>query len=225
MTNLYDALHITPDADSETIKTAYRKMAAKTHPDTGGSVESFALVKHAYDILSDDERRKKYDTTGDASENQPNNQMTMVLETVQRFMEQTFTAIDSQNRDPLKCDVIAMMLAAIQEETAKTEKAISDGAAALGNAEKIQIRFTVKEGENYIVKMMQWKLDSFRKKQEALTTHLELLHKAQEIVSLHSFAKDAEDPIEIMRRQGMMAQNYPIGFGPQQFQQQFGYFR
>lgn len=62
---LYKDLGVSPNADKATIKKAYRSKAQKAHPDKGGDSEQFKVVVHAYEVLGDEERRKKYDQTGD----------------------------------------------------------------------------------------------------------------------------------------------------------------
>jgi curved DNA-binding protein CbpA len=64
MTNLYEILGISPKADTGEIRAAYRAKVKEAHPDTGGSSEAFSEVVLAYEILSDDHRRKQYDETG-----------------------------------------------------------------------------------------------------------------------------------------------------------------
>ena len=67
--NLYDRLGVAKDADRATIRKAFKKLASKHHPDKNDdSVESkemFQAIREAYDTLSDDERRKLYDETGE----------------------------------------------------------------------------------------------------------------------------------------------------------------
>lgn len=43
---------------------AYRKLALKNHPDKGGDPEKFKEISMAYDVLSDSEKRKRYDQYG-----------------------------------------------------------------------------------------------------------------------------------------------------------------
>jgi hypothetical protein len=59
----YAVLQINRNADSETIHRVYRIMAARFHPDNPrtGNVERFLLMKRAYHVLSDPERRAAYD--------------------------------------------------------------------------------------------------------------------------------------------------------------------
>lgn len=65
----YDVLGVDKTADEKTIKKAYRKLARKYHPDVcdeEGAEEKFKEVSEAYAVLSDDEKRQRYDQFGHA---------------------------------------------------------------------------------------------------------------------------------------------------------------
>jgi DnaJ-class molecular chaperone len=66
--NLYDSLGVPKDASADAIRAAYRKKAQAHHPDKGGDVSQFQAIQTAYDVLSDDDRRARYDTTGDTEQ-------------------------------------------------------------------------------------------------------------------------------------------------------------
>ena len=58
----YAALGVAKDASAADIKKAYRKLARDLHPDTNpGGEERFKEVSEAYDVLSDETRRREYD--------------------------------------------------------------------------------------------------------------------------------------------------------------------
>lgn len=63
--NLYEILEISSTASSSTIKSAYRKLARKYHPDLNGGnelcIRKFKQITEAYEILSDQEKKKNYD--------------------------------------------------------------------------------------------------------------------------------------------------------------------
>ena len=64
MKDYYQLLKIEPDADLNTIKTAFRKEIARYHPHNNKSPEAQAIfddLVEAFDILSDPEKRKTYD--------------------------------------------------------------------------------------------------------------------------------------------------------------------
>lgn len=66
--SLYDTLGVSKDASSDEIKKAYRRLARKYHPDINkeaGAEEKFKEINAAYEILSDENKRKQYDTYGD----------------------------------------------------------------------------------------------------------------------------------------------------------------
>jgi DnaJ-class molecular chaperone len=63
-TTLYDILELSPTADLDEIKAAYRRLSTQVHPDRGGSGALFRLVREAYETLSDGNLRAEYDRTG-----------------------------------------------------------------------------------------------------------------------------------------------------------------
>ena len=65
----YDILGVEKNADSESIKKAYKKLAKKHHPDLNpdnieSSEEYFKKINEAYHVLIDENERKKYDQFG-----------------------------------------------------------------------------------------------------------------------------------------------------------------
>ncbi len=61
--NPYALLGLTPVASSTQIQFAYRRLAARVHPDRGGDAQRFSLVRESYEMLIDPLRRKEWDDT------------------------------------------------------------------------------------------------------------------------------------------------------------------
>lgn len=65
----YEILGVSRKATADEIKAAYRKLARKLHPDVNKASdadEKFSELQEAYDVLSDPQKRKQYDTFGKA---------------------------------------------------------------------------------------------------------------------------------------------------------------
>jgi len=63
----YEVLEVSTDATEDEIKRSYRKLALQYHPDKNqelGADEAFKVIAEAFSILSDSERRTKYDLLG-----------------------------------------------------------------------------------------------------------------------------------------------------------------
>jgi len=72
MKDYYNILEISNDADNDTIRKAYKKMALKWHPDKNNDMdttEKFKEISEAYQILIDENKRLLYDNSNKYSNN------------------------------------------------------------------------------------------------------------------------------------------------------------
>src|SRR6201998_1872426 len=63
----YDVLGVARDADQDAIRRAYRKLARQYHPDLNSdsdAEERFKELGEAYEVLSDPDKRERYDRLG-----------------------------------------------------------------------------------------------------------------------------------------------------------------
>jgi DnaJ family protein C protein 9 len=102
---LYTTLNIASSATSEEIRKAYRRLALLHHPDKHSSkneegkaeaAKEFQKIGFAYAVLSDDKRRKTYDTTGKTAENAFADAEEMGWD---KYFETLFTRIDRKALD------------------------------------------------------------------------------------------------------------------------------
>lgn len=70
MANFYSILGVSKNASQQEIKSAYRKLALKWHPDKNKSPEAdvkFKEINKAYEVLSDSKKREMYDQYGESA--------------------------------------------------------------------------------------------------------------------------------------------------------------
>lgn len=118
----YEALGVSKDAPPEEIKKAHRKKARKHHPDNGGDPEQFLMVQYAYEVLSDEERRRRYDN----GEPEPQN----VIQEAFSYVANMFKALIDSADESLICinivDKMASLATADREKMKKSVKGWQD---------------------------------------------------------------------------------------------------
>ena len=73
MADYYEILGVAKDANDKTIRDAYKKLAVKYHPDRNkepGAEEKFKEIAQAYAVLSDKDKKERYDKYGTADDSE-----------------------------------------------------------------------------------------------------------------------------------------------------------
>jgi curved DNA-binding protein CbpA len=71
MPDYYEVLQVSPRAEADVIRAAYRTLARKYHPDHGGDARRMIALNDAWDVLGDPARRADYDASRTGAESQP----------------------------------------------------------------------------------------------------------------------------------------------------------
>ena len=83
----YTVLNIPTTASQSEIKSAYRKLALVYHPDKQGDPIKFKELSNAYSVLSDPEKKAKYDCFGDIPPDFDEQNNTYVIKINLKFMK------------------------------------------------------------------------------------------------------------------------------------------
>lgn len=170
--NPYETLGVPKDADAGTIKAAYRRKARKAHPDRkDGDHGAMASINDAYALLSNPERRERFDQTG--STGTPPPREARAREIVLKGM---IEALDCGRDD---VDLVKLMRARLQA-------AQVDGKAKLSNARR---SITVTEKQRKKIKdgglfagLFDERLLGLRRMVADIEEHLEVLTIAAELL-------------------------------------------
>jgi curved DNA-binding protein CbpA len=192
--SLYVELGVEPGTSAAEIDKAYRQKARKAHPDTGGSSEAFHTLAHAYDVLSDPDRRKAYDATGYEGE--------LIAENIAaRAMERIHELVASVLDSDLPFESVDLV-AAIRDTLTKQKAEIAIGVKKLERqakrAELMAARFRKDSGDNFIRGLLERRAADTRQNAEKTRHEEAVFAKAIELLADYSFEheKPAKRPAD-----------------------------
>ncbi len=71
MPDYYEVLQVSPRAEADVVRAAYRTLARKYHPDHGGDARRMIALNDAWDVLGDPDRRAAYDASRTGADSRP----------------------------------------------------------------------------------------------------------------------------------------------------------
>jgi len=186
--DLYGVLGVRCGAAQGDIRRAYRRKAKTSHPDGGGSDGAFGEIATAYAVLSDPERRERYDLTGEIDLPRADTLDASAFEVI----AQKLGLIIHADHDVTALDIGALIEGAIREDMAQRRANIASHECAIQRTTKLRARIKRKANgtDNMLAKVLDWHEASAKdqiKKNEAAVCSLE---RALEILKDYSFAEE-----------------------------------
>lgn len=184
---LYEILGVPADATDDQIKRAFRKRVKRAHPDAGGDAEKFRTIQHAYEVLSDPERRKRYNETGQGADPKMADAMqkaAMILSSL---------VLDLMNANPQGCNVVEgarnMLKAKIEALRSASASDLQRAQTLNGVAELVEKKGA---GDNLIAIVIASHGDQCKAHAEALTKQIEGLTDVLRMLDDYSWKPDSE---------------------------------
>lgn len=140
--NYYQILGVAPDASTEEIRAAWRRLSMEHHPDRGGDTETMARINAAYECLSDAQRRKKYDQTGTDSRNGPS---------IEEKAEKVLAHALKQAIEKTDSDAVAIVRTSMKTLLQEMEVAVRSSRIDIDRLTRRRIRLARKDGKPNLV--------------------------------------------------------------------------
>ena len=190
--DLYAVLGVTRDATADEIRKAYRKLALKHHPDRGGSADEFQRVHDAYTILSDPERRARYDATGE-TDLKPDNTIAKVMSVLSPCLMAVLKEIVKQGGVVKEEDVVHHMRHSVKNGLKIMQKGRAELVKDRETLEVVVGRFEVDEGEeNLLALSARDHLDTVKRQIEQVDKEIGHAELAVEFLKKCRYRADAK---------------------------------
>lgn len=179
---LYDDLGVHRDADDKEIRDGYRRAAKKAHPDAGGSSEAFGQVALAHRILSDKEKRAKYDATGqvdDAAQCGDAPVLEMVAQIINALCDRP---------DAVHIDIFAEAKRILNDGLTTQMRGRANVEADIARVQKMRARITAKQGKTDRVGIMvDARITAMKQALAAAEAHIDAIKRALALVGDQQF--------------------------------------
>jgi curved DNA-binding protein CbpA len=158
--NLYQILGLSVTASAEEIKLAYRVNAKIYHPDIGGDAAHFQKISIAYTILSDPEKRRRYDMGEDTHSilKSVETDERMIIEVLVHLFIQLVHQIDVD-----RMDLVKMMKDHLTRQRKDFEKQIAQEKQKIKRFQKAMKRIKTKNKENIFIKSCESQIEGAKK--------------------------------------------------------------
>lgn len=193
---LYEDLGVHPDATPAQIKSAYRKLSKKFHPDAGGERTEWDTIQHAYEVLSDPARRAKYDATGDdthnASSGDPEHEKLVSI--IGQIISGILNADPATQGDPAVVNFHSRVMRDLTTKERQMRMDLINARVKLKRIERFAGRFKRREGDDLVGDVVRSNVRQAERYVENIEEALAFHQKVTEFFQTYEYEVDpAED--------------------------------
>jgi curved DNA-binding protein CbpA len=189
--NPYKILEIDREATQTEIKTAYRTLSKKHHPDTGGDEDKFKILNLAYRVLSDEKKRKLYDEQGIIMDDSPDHLKNLITARMVDIAEKWLDNMIKGGSTPLSSFALSGF------DTAKKQiySANIGLEASIDKLEGISERLTCSNEDSIIHTVIQNRIETYKKGISQNKQEVDILNKLREIISSYEYEEKVQKVI------------------------------
>jgi curved DNA-binding protein CbpA len=203
--DLYEILGVGKDASIDDIKRAYRQKSKETHSDLGGSDEQFKRVNVAYQILSNPEKRTRYDSGEDAEQILKGGE-----EEVHQILRDLFLQIVTESNVSVEqFDIHKAIVLHIRETQNTLRINIKKLQSQVDKLTKASSRMTAKGGDNLFARAARVQISILESKMGSAKHALSVGDRALKILENYDYKTDPGDMTTAYTR----VRNYTISVG------------
>lgn len=188
MTDLYETLGLGRDATSADVRKAYRRKAKEHHPDQGGDPEMFHALTRAHDVLTDEAKRQRYDSTGKVDDGPTQNEDAAALAMLAALVDSI-----GQDENAVHEDIIGTMRKTLKDAGKQTDEQLAEARKAVKRFEKLATRLKRKAGANgFVATMFANNVSKAQHRVDAGIEHRRNIDRAIELLDGYSFEPEAK---------------------------------
>lgn len=168
----------------------------ETHPDrNGGDDTEFRRVQAAYELLSDPDRRRRYDETGEDRVKRPGAELAAALEVIYSIAVQVMGNIEQSGRklDLTKINFAAELKAFVVEAVKQQKEKIKVVRRAAEQLEVAAGRFKTDDRDSPINRVLKDRADHLREQQAVEENALDELNAADNLLRKTTYTHDKEE--------------------------------
>lgn len=189
--NPYTVLGVERGADAKAVKSAYRRLSAIHHPDKeGGDAAKFQEVKLAHDVLSDPERRERYDKLGrtDVSKVTPQRVKVFIQESMRHAIEAQRP--DGTTDDPTRENIRDKVLLGLAGARVELKRRTQEAERKLKRAKTLQTNFTASTDFDPVGDALADEVKRLEEEVASQQDALELSEEVERVLKTYSYKVD-----------------------------------